>query len=96
MISAYSDETGPGVFLSKQFADRNFKNPYETAIDLKQPLTVNGKPGLWVRYSKSWGVVDYEGNVLIDFQWEEMKEIMGMPQVFKVKKDGRWGVIRVE
>lgn len=96
LISAYSDETGPGVFLSKQFADRNFKNPYETAIDLKQPLTVNGKPGLWVRYSKSWGVVDYEGNVLIDFQWEEMKEIMGMPQVFKVKKDGRWGVIRVE
>ena len=29
--------------------------------------------------------------MLIDFQWEEMKEIMGIPQVFKVKKDGRWG-----
>jgi hypothetical protein len=95
LISAYSDETGPGVFLSKQFAERNFKTPYETAIDLKQALTVNGKPGLWVRYSKSWGVIDYDGKVLIDFQWDEMKEIIGMPQVFKVKKDGKWGVIRV-
>ena len=95
LISAYSDETGPGVFLSNQFAERNFKTPYETAIDLKQPLTVNGKPGLWVRYSQSWGVIDYDGNVLIDFQWDEMKEIIGMPQVFKVKKDGKWGVIRV-
>ena len=96
LISAYSDETGPGVYLAKDFANRNFKKPYETAIDLKQPLTVKGKPGLWVRYAKSWGVIDYEGNPLINFQWEEMKEIKTEAQQFKVKKDGRWGVIRVE
>ncbi len=96
LISAYSDETGPGVYLAKDFANRNFKKPYETAIDLKQPLTVKGKPGLWVRYAKSWGVIDYEGNPLINFQWDEMKEIKTEAQQFKVKKDGRWGVIRVE
>ncbi|MBK7790321.1 MAG: WG repeat-containing protein [Saprospiraceae bacterium] len=95
LISAYSDESGPGVYLAKDFANRNFKKPYETAIDLKQPLTVNGKPGLWVRYAKSWGVIDYEGNPLINFQWDEMKDIKTEAQQFKVKKDGKWGVIRV-
>lgn len=96
LISAYSNETGPGVFLAKDFAEKNFSKPFETAIDLKQPLTVNGKPGLWIRYAKSWGVIDYEGKPLINFQWDEMKEVKADAQEFKVKKDGKWGVIRVE
>ncbi|MBK9688414.1 MAG: hypothetical protein IPO65_11925 [Saprospiraceae bacterium] len=40
-------------------------------------------------------MIDYEGNPLINFQWDEMKDIKTEAQQFKVKKDGKWGVIRV-
>ena len=41
----YSDETGPVGYFIQTICRQKFQNPYETAIDLKQPfLTVNGNP----------------------------------------------------